>query len=303
MYDYDWNNNSNNSNNSNSNSNNNNNNDNDNDNVNDNDNDNDKHNKNGHYQSRSGHDYLSTLLTPLKPCVSNIEIRSQKGASGQHCPARCLFYNWKNIYKWFGMNMCVYLKMGTCHISNRNTCWFECETTGFLASKAWDIPKYNKTCVCFQTSHSAYSCHIFHHSRGFTVVGASICTTWKVDGATSMYWFIMTIRKLLGVAPSTFTTVYKGLADLFVGHTHTHTKVKHHPHCHESPLNHAETPRLSELRPRTCVFLQGRGLAMCDWQHRHTCDPQSQCRQQPREAALHSKFMEFIAKKCQFRDV
>lgn len=31
---------------------------------------------------------------------------------------------------------------------------------------------------------------------------------------------------------------------------------------HESPLNHLWDPKLSELRPRTCVFfLQGRGLA------------------------------------------
>ena len=37
-----------------------------------------------------------------------------------------------------------------------------------------------------------------------------VCTTWKVDGATPMYWFIMAplLIHLLGVAPSTFTTVY-----------------------------------------------------------------------------------------------
>lgn len=75
-----------------------------------------------HYQSRSGHEYLCTLLTPL-------------------LPGQILLYNRKNIYKWFGMNMwtCVYISRWgrtTSQIKIPVPADSEFETTEFLASKS-----------------------------------------------------------------------------------------------------------------------------------------------------------------------
>lgn len=147
-----------------------------------------------HYQSRSGHEYLCTLLTPL-------------------LPGQILLYNRKNIYKWFGMNMwtCVYISRWgrtTSQIKIPVPADSEFETTEFLASKSC----YTKFII--MTSSCLYLPYL--GGQAFTKVNDPIVGQPKKP-----------------IQPT-----------------------------HESPLNHLWDPKLSELRPRTCVFfLQGRGLA------------------------------------------
>ena len=49
-----------------------------------------------------------------------------------------------------------------------------------------------------------------HITHIYMYIHVNIYTTWKVDGASAMYWFIMAsyclLIHLFGVAPSTFTT-------------------------------------------------------------------------------------------------